>query len=304
MRALSKAIDRFCTKHRRFGIPQLMRYIVFISAAVFVINMMDRTGTFLFILTFHPGRILRGEIWRLVTWVFLPLNNNLFFTAIMLYFYYFIGSSLDREWGTPKFTIYYIFGVLLNVIYGFLMWFIVNSSLAASVPDFAVISDLLWFRTLWLVPDFLNLSMFFAFAVLFPDHRVLLFFIIPIKMKWMAILNACYFAYSVLMNIFNGDYVRALLPIVALLNFIIICGDDVLKSLRPYASRKSAQTISFKKAARDAQREYDDKHYRHKCAVCGKTDAENPGLEFRYCSRCNGYHCFCADHINNHVHFQ
>jgi len=281
-----------------------MRYIVFISAAVFIINMMDQTGTLLYLLSFNPGRIMRGEIWRLVTWVFLPLNNNIFFTALMLYFYYFIGNSLDREWGTPKFTVYYIFGILLNVIYGFLMWFIVRNSIAAVVSDVNSVSNYIWFNSVWLSPDFLNLSMLFAFAVLFPDHRIMLFFFIPIKVKWLALIDAFYFAYAILVNVISGKYAMAFLPVVALLNFLIICGGDLFDFIRPYAKRSSPQTINFRKAAKDAQREQEDRHYRHKCSVCGRTDAENPGLEFRYCSRCNGYHCFCIDHINNHIHFQ
>ena len=285
MRALSRAIERFCAKHRRFGVPRLMRYIVFISAAAFIIHMMDQTRTLLILLSFHPGLIMRGEILRLVTWVFLPLNDNLFFTAIMLYFYFFIGGSLEREWGTSKFTFYYILGVLLNIIYGFLMWL---------VPGVYI----------WLAPNYLNLSMFFAFAALFPDHQVMLFFFIPIKMKWMALINACFFVYSIIADILAVQYAMAFLPLIALLNFVIICGGDTLDYLRPYKKHSSPQVLSFKKAAKQARREYSDRHYRHKCAVCGKTDTEYPGLEFRYCSRCNGYHCFCSDHINNHVHFE
>ena len=275
-----------------------MQFIVFISAAVFIIHMMDTTGTLLIMLSFHPGLIMRGEVWRLLTWVFLPLNNNIFFTAIMLYFYYFIGSSLERQWGTPKFTIYYIFGVLLNIIFGFLVWFIYSNSIYSSLLDF------LWYGFVRLSPNFLNLSMFFAFAVLFPDHQVLLFFFIPIKIKWMALINACFYVFSIITSLVDGHYAMAFLPVVALLNFFIICGADMVDYLRPHKSRRSPQTINFRKAAKNARREYEDKHYRHKCAVCGKTDFEYPGLEFRYCSRCDGYHCFCIDHINNHVHFR
>ena len=285
MKSLIRAIDRFCQKHRRFGIPRLMNYIVFISAAVFIIYMMDQTRTLRPLLEFHPGRIMLGQVWRLITWVFLPLNDNILFTAIMLYFYYFIGSSLEREWGTGKFTIYYLFGVLLNIIYGFIMYYV--------------------FRTpAKLAPNYLNLSMFFAFAVLFPNHRILLFFIIPVKIKWLAMINAAFFAFSIIMEAATGYVAAALLPIIAILNFFIFCGDDLLVTLRPIRTRTSKQTINFKKAAKQARRDYDDKHYRHKCAVCGKTDADYPDLEFRYCSRCNGYHCFCIEHINNHIHFQ
>ena len=285
LRAINRVIDRFCEKHRRFGIPWLMRYIVFISAVVYIINMMDRSGTLFYILSFYPANILHGEVWRLVTWVFLPLNDSIILTALMLYFYYFIGGTLEREWGVPKFTLYYISGVLFNIIYGFATWFfgLYHTSLA---------------------PNFINLSMFFAFAALFPDHRVLLFYFIPVKIKWLALLDAIFFIYSIILGVIYGLYFAAFLPLVALLNFFIICGSDVFAYLRPYKARSSPRSINFRKATKKARREYDIKNYRHKCAVCGKTDVEYPDLEFRYCSRCEGYHCFCADHINNHVHFQ
>jgi len=286
VRSLSRAIDRFCLKHRRFGLPRLMTYIVFVSAAVFVISLMDETRTLLDFLSFHPYLIIHhGQLWRLVTWVFLPVNSQLIFVAITLYFYYFIGSTLEREWGAGKFTIYYLFGVALNIVYGFAVWFL----LGLAVP---------------VIPNFLNLSMFFAFAVLFPDQIVRLFFVLPIKVKWLALVNAAYFAFAIVSGLVTGRAVLALLPLVALLNFFIVCGDDALSYLRPLKVRASPQTINFKKAAKQARRDQDSKHYRHKCAICGKTDSEFPDLEFRYCSRCEGYHCYCIDHINNHMHLK
>jgi len=263
-----------------------MKYIVFISAAVFIANMLDDSRAFLDLLRFNPSLIVQFQIWRVITWIFLPLNNNIFFTLIMLYFYYFIGGSLEREWGTAKFTVYYILGVLLNIVYGLVVWFILGRSA----------------NNIGIVPNFLNMSLLFAFAAVFPDFQIRLFFIIPFKIKWLAILNGVFFAYWIIVDLFNARYVMALLPIIALLNFIIVCGNDVVRPVKARA-RSSAQAINFKKAARRAQRN-DSRPYRHKCAVCGKTDTDNPGLEFRYCSRCNGYHCFCIDHINNHVHFK
>ena len=247
---------------------------------------MDRTRTLLFMLNFEPRLILSGQVWRIVTWVFLPLGDNPFLTVIMLYFYFSIGGTLEREWGTPKFTIYYLTGVIISIIYGFIAWY--NP----------------WLRFVWLSPSFLNLSLFFAYAALFPDNRILFFLIIPLKIKWVAAINACYFAYSIITYAIDGLYGMALLPVVAVLNFLIICGGDLLDYLRPLKARTSAQTINFRKAAKKADRNIHNNQYRHKCAVCGRTDSEYPGLEFRYCSRCNGYHCFCIDHINNHVHFQ
>ena len=260
-----------------------MLFIVLISAGVYLIG---GVGLFNF-LGFSPAAIMRGEVWRLITWIFLPLNSNsnIIFVAIALYFYYFIGSTLEREWGTAKFTIYYIFGVLLNIIYGFIIWFALDVNV-------------------YIVPNFLNLSMFFAFATLFPDFSIRLFFIIPIKVKWLALVNAGYFIFEIIRAVLGKQFFLALLPLVALLNYFIICGDDLLSRLKPIKIRTSPQMVNFKKAAKKAKKDLADKPYRHKCAVCGKTDSEYPDLEFRYCSRCNGYHCFCVDHINSHIHFE
>jgi len=267
-----------------------MMYIVFMSAAVYLLHEFEiivafQTRSLIEFLQFHPVLILRGEVWRLITWIFIPLNNNIFFTAIMLYFYYFVGSTLEREWGTAKFTVYYIFAILANLAYGFIITFV-----------FRVVP--------YIVPNYINLSMFFAFAAYFPDFQIRLFFIIPIKVKWMALINAGFFALSIIMSLINNNVFMALLPIVALLNFFIFCGEKVLSYLRPHRSRVSPRTISFKQAARRAKRSQEKKPYRHKCAVCGKTDTDYPDMEFRYCSRCDGYHCYCIDHINNHIHFQ
>jgi len=261
-----------------------MLYIVFTTAAVLV-GIYASDGGIYFFLRFFPEEIfLKGQIWRAITWIFIPVDFNIFFAAIALYFYYFVGSTLEREWGTGKFTIYYISGVLLNLIYGFIMY-------AIGIP-------------VELTPIYLNLSMLFAFATLFPEVTIRLFLIIPIKIKWLALFNGIFFIISIIREIINNDYFLALLPVVAILNYFLICGSELLSYIRPLKARTSPQVINFKKASRQVKRELADKPYRHKCAVCGKTDTEYPDLEFRYCSRCNGYHCFCIEHINNHIHFE
>jgi len=146
--------------------------------------------------------------------------------------------------------------------------------------------------------------MFFAFATLFPDVTVRLFFIIPVKIKWLALINAGYFVYSIISGLIAGQIFAAFLPVIALLNYILMCGEDLLSYIKPIKFKTSSQVINFNKAAKQAKRDLADKPYRHKCAVCGRTDVDFPDLEFRYCSQCNGYHCFCIDHINNHIHFK
>jgi hypothetical protein len=269
-----------------------MLYIVAASAAAYLLGMMDTTGSFYGYLRFSPPDILRGELWRLVTWLLLPGSGGLLGTAIALYFYYFIGSSLEREWGAGKFTIFYLSGVALNVVYGFLAW--------GLFPGGRVLAG-----SLLLDAFYLNLSMFFAFGALFPEQTILLFFIIPIKIKWLALLDAAIFLYSVVSALAAGAWFSAVLPVVAILNFFLICGAELvsyLRALRP--RRRPSNVVNFRQAAREIKKRQEGADYRHKCAVCGRTDRDSPGLEFRYCSRCEGYHCFCEEHINNHVHFQ
>ncbi|MDR0862440.1 MAG: rhomboid family intramembrane serine protease [Oscillospiraceae bacterium] len=290
MRPISRAIDRFCAKHRRFGIPRLMLGIVGLTAMTLVLLMMDRTKSLTAFMMFSPARILKGEVWRLFTWLILPNSSNLLRTGLALYFYYFIGNTLEREWGAGRFTIYYFTGVVLNIIYGFITWAIMPIGMR-------------------LDPFYLNLSMFFAFAVRFPDQKIMLFYLIPVKIKWLALVDAALFLYGIVSALFAQAYMLAFLPVIAILNFFLICGSELIDYLRRntrlFRNRKtSSNVVDFRKAAREAKKRADSAEYRHKCEVCGKTDKTDPELTFRYCSRCEGYHCFCEEHINNHTHVQ
>ena len=149
---------------------------------------------------------------------------------------------------------------------------------------------------------YVNFAMFFAFATLYPDAQVLLFFFIPVKIKWMAILDACYFAYIIFFCAVSRYWIGVVLPLVALLNFFVFFAPELGRFVKREQTR-TKQAAHFHNTVRQTQREQQSQGYRHKCAVCGRTDVTNPELQFRYCSKCAGYHCFCSDHIFNHVHF-
>lgn len=277
MKAFDRAVERFCYKHPRFGIKNLMMLIVAGNVIVYFFNFLDSTGTFLSYLVFSPSMILKGEIWRLVSFIFIPNYSSIFSFAISLYFYYFIGKSLEAQWGQARFNIYYFTGIILSVIYGF-----IASALGVIVE-------------LEMSTYYINMAMFFAFATLWPDVTVLLFFIIPIKMKWLAYIDVFLFAFDIISG-------TTLFPLVAVLNYLLFCAPVLFRNIS--RGRKNyARSASFKSAIKHAEKEQTKKNYHHKCCVCGRTDTEYPNLEFRYCSRCAGYHCFCEDHINNHVHF-
>ena len=287
MKKLHDAVDRFALRHPRFGVPGLIRYITVGTAIVYALCLFSSYYPFSF-LSFDWGRILHGEVWRLVSFVFLPSTTRPLSLVLSLYFSYFIGTLLEREWGTAKFSLYYFSGVALTVLTGIIGHYAFGSSAIYGAY-------------------YVNMAMFFAFAALYPDMQVLLFWIFPIKVKWIALLDALLFAFDTLAALLQLNFLGALLPVVALLNFFIFFWTDlqenVLYHRRRAQHRNSHQTIQFKSAVRQQQKRDADRGYRHKCAVCGRTDADFPDLEFRYCSRCAGYHCFCSDHIFNHVHF-
>ena len=288
MKKLNDAVDRFAYHYPNFGIPNLMKFIVAGNVIVFLLLRLSNYSLYGY-LGFNWGQVLHLQLWRLVSFIFVPDVSNIFYLIINLYFYYFIGNLLEREWGTPKFNLYYFSGVVLTVLVG-------------------ILSALISGQNVWISgTSYVNLSMFFAFAMLYPETRFLLFYIIPVKVKWLALIDAVFFALSVLSSLIRLDLAGALLPIIALLNFFVFFWTNIADEIAYRRGRArhqtSHQTIHFKSAVRQQRKKEAEQGYRHKCAVCGRTDTEYPDLEFRYCSRCAGYHCFCQDHIFNHVHF-
>jgi len=285
MKKLMNRIDRFCVTHPNFGIPDLMKYIAIGNAVFWVLGLIN--STLMSYMTFNPALILRGQLWRIISFIFYPPSTD-WLALIAIYFYYMIGRTLEAQWGTAKFTLYFFTGIVLTELYGLLLYVVTGASVA-------------------LTATYVYLSMFFSFAVLFPDMQVLLFFIIPIKMKWLGIVDGVFFLITLLSNLstavqthYIGYYIYAFLPVVAVLNFLIFCWGDLSRLL---PRKRSAEAINFKKESARIRREQAARLYHHKCSVCGRTDTDYPELEFRYCSRCQGYHCFCQDHINSHVHF-
>ena len=285
MHSITDWLDRFCYKHPRLGIPNLMMYIVIGNIAVYLLDNFSG-GACSAMLAFIPAGILRGQLWRLVTFIFVPASGyNLIFFALFLYMYYFIGNMLEREWGSVKFTVYYGIGVLANIVVGLVLSVLYGANYAWSVVSV----------------DSLNMSLFVAFAALYPDLQFLLFFIIPVKAKWLAWIDAAFFALSIATSLLNLSWTGVVLPLVAIANFLLFFWEDAARIFGRVKHQQSRQTINFKQATRDVKKE---KGYLHKCAVCGITDADDPDMEFRYCSKCNGYYCYCMNHINNHVHIQ
>ena len=271
-------IDSFCAKHPRFGISNLMLYIVIGQVAVFILDLFFRGMLSSYWLPFSRDLILHGQVWRLVTFIFLPSDSgNPFFLLLGCYFYYWIGTMLEREWGTARFTLFYLSGVVLSVLSGMILG----------------ITDIYY----------INLSIFLVIATLYGEMQVLLFFVIPIKMKWMALIDVALILVAVIQNLMYGSWVGALLPLASFVNYFIFTWPFWGAKLGVLRRRADPKVVNFKRVQKQAQKQAKATGgYRHKCAVCGITDADDPNMEFRYCSKCDGYYCYCMNHINNHVH--
>ena len=273
----SGPIDRFCARHPRFGISNLMLYIVIAQAAVYVLDLVMGGTLTGYWLPFHRELILHGQIWRLVSFVFIPSATSPFYLLMGCYFYYWIGQTLERTWGTAKFNLFYLCGVVLSVIMGM-------------VVGYTEIS-------------YVNLSIFLIIATLYGDMQVLLFFVVPIKMKWMALIDVVLIVVDVIGYARAGLWIFALVPLASFVNYFIFTWPFWSYKLGIVKRQADPQVIHFKKVQKQAAKQASgNAGYRHKCAVCGITDADHPDMEFRYCSKCDGYFCYCMDHINSHVH--
>ena len=277
LQRFQERVDRFLWKHPNFGIRNLMLYIVIGNGLIYLLSMMDKTSTLTSYLVFSADRLLKGELWRLITFVFVPRTSSILGLVIVLYFEFFIGRLLEQAWGKGKFTVYYLLGMAFVILY-------------------CLIVRLAGGRFMLADATYLNLSMFFVFATLWPENRVYLFFFIPIKVTWLAYAEAVLYLYIMISG-------RTLLPLVGVLNYFLFCGDELFFRIQPLFKRLFGRGAEFRRSAKQAQRDAKALPYIYKCAVCGRTDTDYPELEFRYCSRCVGYHCFCEDHINSHIHF-
>jgi len=279
LKKLNAAIDRFCAMHPNWAIPGLMRYIVGANVAVYFLSIFAGAGTLDF-LALYPDAVLRGEIWRIFTYVLIHTNDG-FWLLVSCMFYYWLGETLEGIWGSAKFTFYYLSGTLLTAAATMLVYFVDG----IPYPVYGA--------------GYVNSALFFAYAMVNPDAMVRIFIILPIKMKWIAWLEAALYAVNTLRFAFVGLWGLALMPVIAMLNLFVFFSPVFQRKADQVRAHHRPEAVQFRKAVKEQQRQ---KGYNHKCCVCGKTDTDYPDMQFRYCSKCEGYHCYCEEHIFNHIH--
>src|SRR4051812_18958878 len=145
----------------RLAIERLTTFIVGGMAIAFVLCQVK--PEFRGHLTLVP-QLVTTQPWRLVSFLFVPPERSLIWVFLALYFTWVIGTNLEQEWGALKFNVFYLLGALGTLAAGFI---------TGAPQD----------------NEFLNMSLFFAFATLFPDYEIRLFFILPVKVKWLGMLS-------------------------------------------------------------------------------------------------------------------
>ena len=284
-------MSKFEKKFGKYAIPNLTLVLIMSYVAGYIIDLMgSATGNKLLgFLTLDPYRILHGQIWRLVTWIIVPPSSLDIFTIIMLLFYYNLGTALERTWGTYRYNVYIFSGMLFTIVGSFLCMaveYLITGGMTTETASVMFYVGSYAFSTYYI-----NLSIFLAFAATYPDMQVLLMFVIPVKVKWMGMLDAVLMVYTVIV----GDPFTQFAVVASLLNFVLYFYRLHRSRISPKQMHRKAQFERKSNAGRS-------KVTRHKCAVCGRTEEDDPNLEFRFCSKCNGNYEYCQYHLFTHEH--
>jgi len=354
----------------RYAIRNLSLVLIMCYACGYIIRQIN--ANFLLMLTLDPYAILHGQIWRLVTWLIVPPDSsNIFFVLIMLLFYYQIGTALERTWGTWRYNVYIFGGMLCTIIGAFLM---MGFAYLIGDPGVKLMGGM-YFRVISIVFStyYVNMSIFLAYAATFPEAVVLLFFILPVKTKWLGIAYGALLAYDFVKAAAGGAYYLCFAMAASLANFFIFFVSTRMgglsfkewkrrrnfkKAMRGSSSRGGASGSGFgfgrnsgnngsgfgrngnnngsgwngagngsgsgtadgtwHRAGEESGNSAGSVWHHaggngspvhmnprgaiHRCAICGRTELDDPNLEFRYCSKCEGNYEFCQDHLFLHIH--
>ncbi len=288
MRCNMNFLNKMERKIGKYAIPNLMIYLIAAYCIGFVIYTVN--PNFMLMLTLSPYHILHGQVWRLITWILMPTDTRVFSLLIMALLYYQLGSALERSWGTFRFNVYIFGGMLFTVIGAFILYGIYAAAGTGSLETISLISSLTF------TTNYINLTIFLAFAVMYPEMQILLFFIIPVKMKWMAVVYAVLIAINLILTSWGGR----IAIIMSILNFLIFFLST--RNYRRVSPKEIHRKQVFKAQMREPRR--GSMVTKHKCAVCGRTELDDPNLEFRFCSKCDGNYEYCQDHLFTHQHIK
>jgi hypothetical protein len=259
---LVKLLNNLQRRFGRFAVPHVTEGLI--ACQVLTYFFYQTKPAFLASIELLPSLVLTGEVWRLVTFLCLPPLSNPLFAFFFWYMFYLMGTALENTWGTFRYNIYLLVGWLATIAVSFFQ------------PDVAGSAG------------FLQGSVFLAFAYLYPDFQLLLFFLLPVKVRWLALLQWMFCLYVMMF----GSLIDQLMAAASVCNFVLFFWHDIWLRMKSGRRRMAAQVQQISQANTP----------RHTCHMCGVTNLSDPKMSFRYCSKCVGSPCYCADHIHTHPH--
>ncbi len=294
-------MGKFERKFGRYAIKNLSMILIICYAIGYLIYLIY--PEFLNNLTLNPYLIVHGQVWRIISWILVPPTLGFdFFTLIMLFFYFSIGRTLERTWGDYLFNVYVLSGILFTIVasFGVYIFTVLVPPVSNEYYMLGGMNLFMQYVSLMYSTYYINMSIFLAFALTFPDSMVLLMFIFPVKMKWLGYIDGAYMIYLfIVSNVYTKVAIAA-----ALLNFIIFFA--ITRRRRFGSPRQRMQRAARSREFRNTVRRETPQRgvSKHKCAICGRTEITNPELQFRFCSKCNGNYEYCNEHLFNHKHVE
>lgn len=308
---MGKILNKLEKKIGKYAIKNLSLYLIIGYVIGYALSL---TGSLSF-LSLDPDQVLKGQVWRIVTWILMPPSSLNIFTIIMLFFYYSLGTSLERTWGTFRYNAYLFSGMLFTLIGSFVIYFLLTKTglsiylakematldlkkyglfVDSGVPA-EVVGGLI---SIAVSTYYINLSIFLAFASSYPDMRVLLYFVIPVKIKWLAWVDIAVLLYDFIKGPVVLTLPTKVTIVMSLLNFLLF-----FFSTRNFSYIKPSEVhrrATFKRQTSTVANT--NSITKHKCAICGRTEKDGDDLEFRFCSKCNGNYEYCNEHLFSHKH--
>lgn len=285
-------LNKLERKIGKYAIPNLSKHLIFGYILGYVIYFIN--PALIDFMTLNPYLIVHGQVWRLVTWIIIPPSGfDIIWTAVMLYFYYSVGNDLERTWGTFYYNVYIFMGMIFTALGSFLVMalsYALQPEIMVNIGAVGYFDIVSYYFSTYYV----NMSIFLGFAATFPEARVLLMFIIPIKVKWLGVAYAA----MLVLGMIQGNTIERVVIASSLLNFAVFFL-MTRRGIRRMTPREVKRRHDFQKEVKKARPMSVAKH---KCAVCGKNSEDNPDAEFRFCSKCNGNYEYCQDHLFTHTH--
>ena len=294
-------------KFGRYAIKNLSLVIICAYVLGFILQAVAQNA--LGLLTLNPYLILHGQVWRLISWLLVPPYTFDIFTIINLFFFFSVGQVLERMWGAFTYNLYIFTGLIFIVAGSFILYF-VGARTGLLRASFYGAEGFSYILSMYVSTYYINITVLLAFAIAIPDMEIRLWFFIPLKMKWLAVLEGA----LLLFDFVRMSGIGRCVMIISLLNFLLLLAGSLIKNGKNTGRKRvfftAARgnrdnfTVYRAGASADAYKKVSNAPSRHKCCICGQTENDAPALIFRYCSKCMGNYEYCENHLYTHEHIK